>query len=910
MKPIEILEQNFLEDSSYLSDQHSFDSYCLFQESMLQKIPLQLVSNLYQIAGKQDTKVISEALSNLTSVTIDTQETSDFFSKVYNSVDLNSIPITTPLKDLHEVELVRPAYLEMFIDDLRKTVEQISSGKISSKETLDASALNPKSIIAYKKKMVRTTIPYDQDYKLLIRTSPKTIPCEVNEVFLMNTVLPFLKNFRDNVKNISLTASKLMKSITDGFQTISEYTKTYNELAGEKMSSERSNLMAYYLFSMGRAFMDLTNYASFMMVRHINNYMSNVNAYMDLYNKIMQYYPEGNSILHESVFDGSFGDVEDADTVFSLLSGDCSIFKSIVRRLLDSHETDLLVKRNSTGDSFDHSLLSTNITDNDYDESPYSLTKEMLVQINKGLDVFEANVKDPYLSMDELKEKSRFNMTFVERFGSQLTRISDLSAYTDQLENYESQFSDQEVLYCIINELEHFEPEMDTITESIRMMYDRIKGLDESISQNINGEFQGVAITGDLHEFMITLEKNYRDFIMLLAQKFLLRLNELDHTAYDITSDSETGDPMISDDDDFLQEAVASCMEDNEMFFREMTNNRKLFYAGERVRQLTGCNPFMEADESGPTVTSSDADKSGSNDQKPASTPEQGKPASTDQNVQTNDQNKDQNNDQGNTEAGGKKKFDFDEMMKKLAEFFQNIIQKFTTLLDKQSGKNLKWLNANKELLESRVLRGTQVSNFYKYDQNCVKNLGNHMTSVISSINQLNEGLGKMSDADIDKALFGFINIQADLPIREKMVQWFTTGTAPMEKVTIANKEVQNQIPVMIDFCLQYYDESNNGLGKMITKYTGDIQKAWENKAKSLRDKVEPNRLMYVTKQIKYFCGTVMNTMRNRNYAYLKVLKSLVPKDANKKEEPKTEENNQNTETNENKEEGQENKES
>ena len=385
MKPIEILEQNFLEDSSYLSDQHSFDSYCLFQESMLQKIPLQLVSNLYQIAGKQDTKVISEALSNLTSVTIDTQETSDFFSKVYNSVDLNSIPITTPLKDLHEVELVRPAYLEMFIDDLRKTVEQISSGKISSKETLDASALNPKSIIAYKKKMVRTTIPYDQDYKLLIRTSPKTIPCEVNEVFLMNTVLPFLKNFRDNVKNISLTASKLMKSITDGFQTISEYTKTYNELAGEKMSSERSNLMAYYLFSTGRAFMDLTNYASFMMVRHINNYMSNVNAYMDLYNKIMQYYPEGNSILHESVFDGSFGDVEDADTVFSLLSGDCSIFKSIVRRLLDSHETDLLVKRNSTGDSFDHSLLATNITDNDYDESPYSLTKEMLVWIALNL---------------------------------------------------------------------------------------------------------------------------------------------------------------------------------------------------------------------------------------------------------------------------------------------------------------------------------------------------------------------------------------------------------------------------------------------------------------------------------------------------------------------------------------------
>ena len=892
MRPISDIELDFCEQASELEQRFGYESYCLMQESMLQKIPAQLVANLYNIAGKQDTKILSEALSNLTAITVDTEKTSDFFSRVYNSGNLENIPITTPLKDLHEVETIRPAYLEMFIDDMKHTVEDIVKGKITSKDELVLNHLGTKVMITTKKRMVRTTLPYDQDYKILIRTSSKVIPCDVTKEFLMNTCLPFLRNFKETIKSLSLTTSKLMENIQSGFQTITDYTKTYNDISGTKLTEETSNLVAFFIFNAGRAYMDLANYATFMMTRQLNNYMFNVNAYMDLYNKIMNYFPDGNSILHESVLDGSLEDIDDADTVFSLLSGDCSVFKSVVRKILDAHKSDLLVKQNNTGDVYSNSILQSKISDNDYDESPYSNLKEILGSITTSLDILEFNIKDPYIALDDIKEKSSLNMPFNERFGSQLARLNDITTYTDQIENMNSQFSEQDVLYCIINELEHFEENMDEISKGIILLYSRIKGITNTVEANVNGEFRGAVVTDGLKTLCSDVEKGFRDFILVMSQKMMLRLNELDHIAYDISADSSTGDPEIEDDTDFLQEATVSCMLDTSKMYQEMVSDKKRFYQGEKLRHVLGVNPFME---DGVEVQTTDQDKTNT-DNAQQNQNNQNTNTNTQQNQTTGTNNN--SNENGETkDANGNKSFNLQEMLKAFNEFFQNIINKFKGMIEKQSKQNLKWIDENEEALRSRVLRGTVVKNFYEYDTKVSARYLQEMNQVVSNINRLGNNLKTMSEDDIDKALFGFINISADKPIREKMNQWYTTGAAEMKPMDIANKKIQDQIPAMIDYCKAYYTEISDN----VIKTTETIRKTWDTKAKSLKD-VDSGKIIYVNKQIKYYAGAVMNCLRNRNYAYLKVLKSLAPtKKQSTNEKPEENQNTENTSENETK---------
>lgn len=870
-----------LENASSALDTYDQSSFQLVQESLLSQAPTKMVTFIYSETLKKNQEVMFSALENVTMVYVNRDDITNFFTKVYKAQILENTPLTTPLKNVNEIEELRPQYLDSLVDEIALNINGIINGTINSKDKIKP-YIGDAYTTLLKKRTVKTTIPYDQDYKLLIRSSNKVVPCQVTEVFLTQTVLPFLKTYPETAKKLVVEVNKLNNALTRGFTNLSEYMKTYNDISQTRLSKDVWDLLSYYLFNVGRMFLDLANYATYMMVRRLNNYSFNVNSYLKLYQTILSYYPEGENILHESVLDGTLGDVDELVIVFDMLTGDNGIFKTICKRILDSHMGDIEMRTKQIGSDREHSQLSIDIDEQDYDKTPYQRIDDVLDTISNSLAVIDKNSRDEFITIEDLKEKSGLDTNLDARFSGTLAGISDISVYTDEIYNIENGSSDvtkEDVLYTIMNELEHFEENIDHIVTKIHGIFLIAKEMDEKFQANVNGEYDS-PIIDEIRTFVRDFEVTYRDLVLLIVKKLFKRLDALDECANSITGSRNSPENISVDDEtDFVQESVISIMEDNTELASYMTQQMNRVYKEKAFEERYGVSykVFLEADGDPQISQSGGGDQAGNTQQ-----PQAAQNVAKTQNAQNNqnqgtDQKQNEKTDGKTSENPEDKKKDRKTMIDRMVEFFNNIIQKFTSACDRQFNINTNWLSKNKDGLLARKIRNMRINNVYIYDEGVVKRLPNDIQALITNINSLTDDkINTTENEKLDSLLFGFIQIRSDIPIRDKMVQWYTTGANEMKTTEISNSQIEKRIPIMINYCEMFYQN----LYRDVSNKIENLMNAWKNKATALTES-ETSKIYYINKQIKYYAGAVLNAIRDRNYAYLKILKAVAPKGKN-----------------------------
>ena len=891
MKTLRRLELDVMEQASNHYNLLDYENFCTVQEAVVQKSPIQIATNVYQKTDMQNSGFLQDAINNLDMITVDNTKIIDFFSKVNASDRLNEVPIATPIRDVTEIGQIRPRYLDAYLGEVEKTVDDILKGKITSKEELQNSQLSENEVLRYKKGLVRTKIPYDYNYKTLIRTDSKSTPIEINEISLTKQILPFLKTFPDVVKTMKDDVGELQKTMHEGFQKLQTYSATFNDASkNQSVAPGASRLAAYYLYSAGRTYLDLVNYTVFMMVRKINNYAFNVNAMIDLYNQLMNYFPEGEYIMHEyvleSVLDGSFRDIDDMDMVFQLLNGDASVLKSVANRLQEVYSNDLAIADGRTGMDQGHSDMDYQIDENDYDLQPYESIDNMLEAVRKSVNTLRDSLKDPYLSFDDVVQRSGLIDTLVSRFSSVTAGISDVSVYTDEIDNEETDFTNQEVLLTILNELRHFNENIDQIAKDTKEIYDNISSIELDVRSNTNGEFNAIPMDDELETFLYNLKVGFQDLILVVSQNFMTRLTNLDDAAKSIISGNKPSaeDPDLYDDNDYEKEAVLESIELDSLFYRE--------FAREKKEELLG----MKFDSVFSLVMEADDDNQGGNNQQQNKngTIEVTNQNQANQSAQEGNQN---NNSQGgnNKSIGNRISNIIGDLVSRIKEFFNRILNKFRNSIDRQSGRNRKWLEDNKEAIMNRKVRGIAL-NMYPYDKEMPGRLPEEIQKVTGAIKGMTkEKIDGMDNAAIEKELFSFINISADSSIEDKIVQWNTTGKNAMEVQKYENSAIEREIPTMFEYCENYYGNFNTD----VTNAIENLQKSLETTVKNLKEAKAEN-VRYLNKVASYYAGAVLNAIRDRNYAYLKTLKALVPKNAKNNNTNQNNDQNQNNNQNQN----------
>ena len=891
MKTLRRLELDVMEQASNHYNLLDYENFCTVQEAVVQKSPIQIATNVYQKTDMQNSGFLQDAISNLDMITVDNTKIIDFFSKVNASDRLNEVPIATPIRDVTEIGQIRPRYLDAYLGEVEKTVDDILKGKITSKEELQNSQLSENEVLRYKKGLVRTKIPYDYNYKTLIRTDSKSTPIEINEISLTKQILPFLKTFPDIVKTMKDDVGELQKTMHEGFQKLQTYSATFNDASkNQSVAPGASRLAAYYLYSAGRTYLDLVNYTVFMMVRKINNYAFNVNAMIDLYNQLMNYFPEGEYIMHEyvleSVLDGSFRDIDDMDMVFQMLNGDASVLKSVANRLQEVYSNDLAIADGRTGMDQGHSDMDYRIDENDYDLQPYESIDNMLEAVRKSVNTLRDSLKDPYLSFDDVVQRSGLIDTLVSRFSSVTAGISDVSVYTDEIDNEETDFTNQEVLLTILNELRHFNENIDQIAKDTKEIYDNISSIELDVRSNTNGEFNAIPMDDELETFLHNLKVGFQDLILVVSQNFMTRLTNLDDAAKSIIDGNKPSaeDPDLYDDNDYEKEAVLESIELDSLFYRE--------FAREKKEELLG----MKFDSVFSLVMEADDDNQGGNNQQQNKngTIEVTNQNQANQSAQEGNQN---NNSQGgnNKSIGNRISNIIGDLVSRIKEFFNRILNKFRNSIDRQSGRNRKWLEDNKEAIMNRKVRGIAL-NMYPYDKEMPGRLPEEIQKVTGAIKGMTkEKIDGMDNAAIEKELFSFINISADSSIEDKIVQWNTTGKNAMEVQKYENSAIEREIPTMFEYCENYYGNFNTD----VTNAIENLQKSLETTVKNLKEAKAEN-VRYLNKVASYYAGAVLNAIRDRNYAYLKTLKALVPKNAKNNNTNQNNDQNQNNNQNQN----------
>lgn len=861
-----------LEATTASMREFDFEILKTVQESMIQQVPGTMVIQTANQLVDSNIDLLTAGLDKIRMVAVNRHVMISFFEDIYNSDDLLSTPLTTPLKNTSEIEDVRPAQLQSFLDTINVTVEGITKGKFT-KESLKQRFLNPSYLAMMKRNIVRTTIP-DMDYKTLIHSSVEVVPCTVNEQFFTSTVLPFLRSYDEDVKEITIQAQQLMSAMNRGVEMLSDYMEVYNT-NNTKLDYKTSMLVMLYLFNITKFFMELSGYASYMLARKMNTYAFNVNSLMELHQKIISFFPEDNAAFHENVVDGMLDDVEDVDVLCNLLDGDASILQQVANRICDQHLFGIQ-HISSYGDKF-HNINDFDEDDRHYDLTPYVNLESIMTAIIKSLYTLEANCKDPMIVFDDLKEKSGFGVPLVDRFSSHINGLSDINTYQTAEE------TDDVIYDTIICELRGFQREMKTFSKYVHDIYTYANDLDDRIFNNINNEFAPTDLLGDTRKFVSEFANSFRDLIIQIVHSLFRRLQGLDVMLGDIEKkkmdpdlEQQVEDNLVSvENEDFIKESIISGIQDDELLYQDL---RTMESAKNQKLALEHAYGVMtEADETnnqnnGQQTQQNSGQQSGSGDNQK----KEGNPTvsgsgdgSTDTKGNTETDGKG-NNEEGNKQ--GKKNMSVSEMIKAMGEFFDNILKKFLDAMDRQLEVNKKWLAAHKEELLGKKIRNRQIDNIYPYADDMPDYTVENIRACVSAINGLTvEKLNGMDNNGIDKELFGFIVINAEIPIRDKIVQWYTTKDKEMKPITLKNSEIERRFAPMIQYCETFY----NGFYKNVSNALRDLKNAWTTKAKAL-ETADTAKVMYVNKQVKYYAGAVLNAIRDRNYSYLKVLKTFV----------------------------------
>lgn len=909
-------ESSLLLEHKELMNRFDIDSFKRNCKAMMEGVfsSYAITSSIISAETEKYNTFINQSLDTMRSVSVDKDKMENFFSKTYNSLLLNDMPLATPVADISEVEKIRPQYLEQITSDMVTVFNGIFKGTMSSQEMKKYCDSDYKDRI--KRQMVKTSISIDQKGMDMMKTSRTVV--QINNEYLTTTLLPFLRSLPQLMKEMDTTAINTLSIINSLMSTLNSYVNTAETLkAKEDVSSDTRKKVDYYLYNISRIAFDECTYISYMLIHRINAITFNIISYNDLYTKILNYYPEGEKVIHESVIDGSFKDVDDGLMVQHFLNGDSSTLTEICNSIVRKQRSDLsYLSGSEIGDDL-HSKIDERLSQYSYAMTPYHNTIQMIKQISESLDVLCANAKDPEIVFDDIVSKAGLENSLSIRFKEIIPTVSDVENYHSALATSGDTDTIETTAMTALKELEEFNGHIETISSMASTLNTKIKEIRESLENNINLEYKNPKTLDELIKFMDDFEVDYRQFILTIFHSLLSRLeglrNVMDEVDHDLIDDGNlkiqfSQTENLKDENDYYEEAVVSISDVDEMITQHIFESMLTEYNALRAFKDRGVHLVYEAD--GNDTTAKVVDNSNAQQQ------------------QANQATVTNNNANNNTNSTAPKvgKQTIKDVVNSVKTFFQNILAKFKNNVEKQADpnnehNNVKWLETNKEALLSRGYQGIEVW-MLPYSNVSPDSILNEINNVNKKINMLsNTTVNQYGSKDaMRNYLFDFIGADAKGSLNEILTQHCKTGKSPLKTVRLANAQLKSEVPKLIEYCENYYDSYATNVAKaletlgktteqkisQLTVMTESVMMEAPSDTKTVTVKTDGQKTngnptitkaQWLSALTQEYSGIVLNSIRDRNFDYLKVLGGLVPKNAKKQN---NQEENQNTQEQQN----------
>lgn len=795
-----IQQQAILEQEKTLNeyDQKNFKNNTLYYtESGLSR----MVAAVIDKNGDIQTDMINEVMEHLKNNAIDYKELISFYEDIYNSPDIDTIPVSTKVQNMALIEKIRPQYLSQFVTNIGLIIDKFLKGELS-KQKVENIYMVDTYLLNFKKQMVKTSIPYDIDPKDLPKYNSSPI-MDVNCEYITSHILPFLRNIPQFVRDLSIITANTISVIEKSFEDIQLYVDVVDKmLESGKISVDDYRFLNKFLYKMFRNFISLSSYLTFITIKKVSQVSLNIQTYRELQITITRYFPDGKNIIRENVMDGSFNDVDMASMVHDVLMNDNSIFRSTISTIT-SREKDKIVNLYGvmTGIS-DPRMISEKLSTITYPDAVYKNASNIFIQINKGLSIIENRIESHSPSFDSILEESRLNCDMIARFSNYVNAISNLDTYDDVIHGDDEE-NKRNASFMIFNELKDGIRNTDFIINKIYDVYELFLNLQKNSNRGNVDDVISIQVNDDLSDFLDGFDKNFRQLVLNVINALISRFKGLSQYIEELNKDvfpSSDISLIYSEDveedlDDILFESQMLMLEvENRHVFRELMKE----YKSIRTFYETGMRVVYEEGE---------------------------------------------NNTNNNNQSTGTGNKTLKDVGKDLITLIRNFFGKARKVVDdvitKQSSKNLPLLKAAKEPLNNLDYTG-MVINVVPYEKyNNTNQMLKDIDTLIGNINKLNRGNIRKykSSKNLNQFLFSFMeqNAASSDKFGEVMNTYYKTKMQPLQTVAYRGETAKQHVQLMCDYCIQFYESFGNSFKTKLD----NLQKTLEAKINDLETMVE-----------------------------------------------------------------------
>lgn len=811
------------------------------------------------------TSMLKKAINSFSLIKLDKETIRDFLMKFDTLSKLDNVENMVRDITYSDVTSFKPQYLAQYVSMVQVAIDRAVRGEISQEEIVRF--ISKDIVEKVERQVVKTTLPFGLQTKDLVKMDT-TKYVKADTAYVKGKVLPFVSKY-DQIKNDAVTeANAVMNAIQESEENVKAMLSVIEKIkASGNIDGTKVQLLNQISYNAIRGVMEVISYVSFMLIHKLNTISSNIIACNDLYTDISNMYADTN--VSESAFDHNIFPTDIKSLAEGLLDGKSAAYESLANNIYEFHGT--LPDSSNIENPADVNQINMEVDQHDYDKTAYENIIKAYMEISVGLDVISVEADEYLLIYDDIIKKSGFLIILEERFQNELREIQTVSDNTSDLVR-------------LLAEVKDFGNNMESIAKVIYETYNKMKFLQNRYADNINGEYTDFETINELKIFLGGLEEQYKSMTEKVASACYDRIKSLgikvsnarNNTNVTISANTipiETSSNLdfseaFVDYNDFMFDAIMeSYDEEHESYFDALQRS----YFAEKELALRGVTAIFEADE----------------------------PATTDT-TNTNANNANTNNTKVTVQDNsGQGKGFLGKLTSKVALFIRNTTDRFLEFIGKSSKKNLKWLQENKDELNRRSYNNVTV-NILPYANIQPKQILDDIVKVQNNVKMMTlQTLQSLTNKDaVYSKLFPFITTlkEANGPLSDQFTKYYKVGTGELQVKPISNGELKTAITtVMIPFCEDYLgqykdllDKNFTALGKAVDDtiasfntqtttesvsiFTEADDQSAENKGNNAKDQVK-----WMQEAVKFFNGSVLNAVRDRNVDYLKVLSSLVP---------------------------------
>ena len=833
--------------------------------------------------------MIEKAIRDFNVIKLDKDTIKDFLMKFDSLQKLDASNIIVRDITTSDVGAFKPQYISQFVSMVQIAIDKAIRGEITQEEVIRyVSGEIPEKV---ERQVVKTSLAYGVNSKDLIKMD-NTKMVKADTAYVKGKLIPFVTKY-DQIKNDTITeANSVLNAVRETESTVKAMLSAVDKIKmSNRLDKYKIQMLNLISFNAMRSIIEIISYVSFMLIRKINTVGSNIISCNKLYIEISDLYSD---LSTESAFDQNILPTDINSLAENLIEGRSDAYTTLADEIYRFNT--VLPDINDLDEPHNDNIINNEIDQEEYDKTIYENIIKAYMEISVGLDVLSLEDEDYILVFDDIIDKSGFSAVLEERFQNEIRVITDVS-------------NRQSDIRRLLAEIKDYGNNMEHVANIIMETYKKLKFLQKRYEDNNNNEYTDLETINEIKIFLNSLDEQYVNLTKKIAEAFYTRIKALglDLSSLKKKDNVECDCPIIESEIDFNDLSFDSIADEYTESCKDYFNALQRSYFYERAHVLRGVNVVYEADESTPdTSTNTNTNNNQQQQQSTGNTQPQNNTAKNNTTVSVQDNS-----------ADSSKQSSIGKLASKVSKFIKTTVDKFMEFVGKSSSRNAKWLANNKQGLMNRSYNNVTV-NILPYNNippnQITTDIEKLKTNVNSLTPQIMQGFNKKDD--LYAKIFAFVDggiKEANGSLSDQITKYYKVGTEPLNVVPISNGQLKSEVStVMIPFCENYVnsykselERALNDVGKAVDNTVAKFNTVSTTESVSIFTEAnEPNKntqenmnekVSWLSEAVKYFTGSILNAVKDRNADYLKALNNLTLKNANNNQN-----NNNNTNNNTN----------